>query len=72
MADDDDRTLTLDLPGASIKILKAYADEIGLSVEDTMIKMISEGIVQAYGDHFGEDSKEHKQAAADLGVDIDV
>ena len=72
MADDDDRTVTLDLPNHAMVILEAYAKEIGLSVSDAANRLIAEGIVQAFSDHFGADSAEHKKAAADLGVDIEV
>ena len=72
MADDDDVEITLDLPNHAMTILEAYAKEIGLSVSDAAARLIAEGIVQAFADHFGSDSDEHKKAAADLGIRIDV
>ena len=72
MADDDDCTVTLDLPNHAMVILEAYAKGVGLSIDDAAARLIAEGIVQAFADHFGSDSDEHKKAAADLGIRIDV
>ena len=64
--------IELDLDEAAQRQLAAYARVLGMTVEATAAQIVQVGIVQAYAEFYGTGSDEHRKAAKDLGVDIDV
>ena len=72
MAGNDDIKIAIELDDHHQKLLELYAANLEITVENAGRFLISQGIVQAYGKHYGIGSDEHRQAAADLGVDIEV